>query len=131
MPGEASAVSRRKKVVVVEDDPEIRDLETFLLSAEGYQVVPVSDGTHAAEIIRREAADVVILDLTLPGKDGNTVLRELQDDPVASKPPVIVVSAYLPQLRATPQVKRVIAKPFDITDLLDAVDRETHEGQRG
>ena len=42
--------------------------------------------------------------------------------------PVIVVSAFLAQLRVTPQVRRVLAKPFDVTDLLDAVAREIDRG---
>lgn len=114
----------KKKVVVVEDDPELRDLETFLLGAEGYEVVGVADGVSAAAIIKRERADLILLDLMLPGKDGNTVLAELSDDPETRHAPVIVVSAFLAQLRVTPQVRRVLAKPFDVTDLLDAVARE-------
>jgi CheY-like chemotaxis protein len=72
----STAVPGRKKVVVVEDDPETRELELFLLGAEGYQVVGVPDGELAAETIAREAADLVILDLMLPGKDGIQVLAE-------------------------------------------------------
>lgn len=117
-------MDRKKKIVVVEDDPELRDLETFLLGAEGYDVVGVADGLGAAAAVKREQADLVLLDLMLPGKDGNAVLCDLLEDPETRETPVIAVSAFLGQLRATPQVRRVIAKPFDVTDLLDAVARE-------
>ncbi len=117
----------RKKIVVVEDDPELRDLETFLFGAEGYDVVGVPDGIEAAAIVKRERADLVLLDLMLPGKDGNTVLAELADDPDTRRTPVIVVSAFLAQLRLTPQVCLVLSKPFDVSDLLDAVARETEK----
>jgi CheY-like chemotaxis protein len=118
----------RKKIVVVEDDPELRDLETFLLGAEGYDVVGVPDGTTAAATVKRERADLVLLDLMLPGKDGNAVLEDLSMDPETSRAPVIVVSAFLAQLRVTPQVRKVLSKPFDVTDLLDAIAREIAGG---
>lgn len=122
--GRPPTVPGRKKVVVVEDDSEIRDLETFLLSAEGFQVVGVADGESAASTIKREGADLVLLDLMLPGKDGNAVLADLRSDPATADVPVIVVSAYLNQLQRSPQVRQVVPKPFEINDLLDAVTRE-------
>lgn len=126
---EQRAVPGQKKVVVVEDDKEIRDLETFLLAAEGFEVVGVATGQGAAATVKREAADLVLLDLMLPDKDGNAVLEELQRDPATQQVPVIVVSAYVNQLQPTAQVKQVVSKPFEITDLLDAVAREI-EGSR-
>ncbi len=126
----SAAVPGRKKVVVVEDDPETRELELFLLGAEGYRVVGVNSGELAAEAVKREAADLVILDLMLPGKDGIQVLSELALDPATAVTPVIVVSAYAGQMRGraalqrAPQVRRVLEKPFDIAELLDAIAHE-------
>jgi DNA-binding response OmpR family regulator len=125
-------VPGRDKVVVVEDDGEIRDLETFVLGAESYRVVGVADGESAAPTVKKEGADLVLLDLMLPGKDGNAVLADLQADPATAQVPVIVVSAYIERLKATPQVKRIVPKPFDITELLDAVTRELEaDGRTG
>src|SRR5690349_849313 len=98
--------ARRKKIVVVEDDPEMRDLEGFLFNAQGYDVVSVPEGTTAASVIKAEAPSVVLLDLLLPGKGGNEVLAELASDPATASIPVIVVTAYsrhLRQVRATEQ----------------------------
>jgi CheY-like chemotaxis protein len=126
----SAAVPGRKKLVVVEDDPETRELELFLLGAEGYQVVGVPDGETAAEIITREAPHLVILDLMLPGKDGVEVLAELAREPRTATIPVIVVSAYAGHRRArealqrASQVKRILEKPFDIAELLEAVADE-------
>jgi len=116
-----SLVAGRRTIVVVEDDPEIRELEVFLLGAEGYRVVGLEDGEGVLDTVHSTSADLVLLDLMLPKKSGNTVLKELSGDEHASLVPVIVVSAYTKQLARTPQVQRVLAKPFDVTDLLDAV----------
>jgi CheY-like chemotaxis protein len=126
----AAPVPGRKKLVVVEDDSETRELEIFLLGTEGYEVLGLEDGDAAAEVVRREGADLVILDLMLPKKDGFQVLAELTHDPSTASTPVIVASAYVDRpgvreaLRGSQQVKRIIEKPFDITVLLDAVAQE-------
>lgn len=115
------ASERGHTIVVVEDDPEIRELESFLLVAEGHRVVGLPDGDAVAETVRRVGADLVLLDLMLPRKHGNVVLEELGSDLATATVPVIVVSAYPHQLRPTDQVRRVLPKPFDVTDLLDAI----------
>jgi CheY-like chemotaxis protein len=123
-------IAGRKKLVVVEDDPETRDVEMFLLASEGYEVVGVADGERAAETIRDARADLVVLDLMLPKKDGLEVLAELTREPSTAHVPVMVVSAYVTRLGARDplrhyrQVKRIFDKPFDITELLDAVEHE-------
>jgi CheY-like chemotaxis protein len=126
-----TTVPARQKLVVVEDDHETRELELFLLSSEGYQTIGVPDGEHAAEAIRDARADLVILDLMLPHKDGFEILRELQAEPLTANTPVIVVSAYVgllagreAELARMPQVRRVLRKPFDVTELLDAIVHE-------
>jgi two-component system alkaline phosphatase synthesis response regulator PhoP len=128
---DAAAVPGRRKLVVVEDDAETRELELFLLGSEGYQVVGVGDGAHAAEAVKSAEADLVILDLMLPHKDGLTILAELAKDPATARTPVIVVSAYVDRaagsrdrLQRSPQVRCVLKKPFDVTELLEAVARE-------
>jgi two-component system alkaline phosphatase synthesis response regulator PhoP len=126
----STTVPGRRTLVVVEDDQETRDLEVFLLGSEGYQVIGLPDGENAAEVIKREGADLVVLDLMLPRKDGIEVLGELGRDPATAHVPVLVISAYVDRpgvrarLRGCAQVKKIIVKPFDITDLLDAVSRE-------
>jgi CheY-like chemotaxis protein len=123
-------IAGRKKLVVVEDDPETRELEVFLLESEGYQALGVADGEYAAETVKREAADLVILDLMLPHKDGLQILDELERDPATANTPVIVVSAYAQRMRGRSslkharQVRCVLEKPFDITELLAAIARE-------
>jgi len=126
----AFSLPGRKKIVVVEDDPEMLEVESFLLGAEGYHVIAVADGASAAPAVRKGAADLVLLDLVLPDMSGNDVLAELQRDPATANVPVIVVTAYSRYLRVNPtrQVRRTIEKPFDPPDLLSAVDEELQRG---
>src|SRR5262249_40172401 len=129
-PMSETASPGRRKLVVVEDDPETRELELFLLGSEGYQTLGLADGELAAETIKREHAEPVILELMLPRKDGLTVLAELARDSETATTPVIVVSAYAggparrEALGKMPQVKRILDKPFEITELLEAIARE-------
>lgn len=120
----------RKKLMLVEDDDETRELELDLLGAEGYQVIALPNGDAVAETAKREAPDLLILDLMLPHKDGMQVLTELGHEPTTANTPVFVVSAYVDRpgvrqsLRSCPQVKRILEKPFEIGDLLESVARE-------
>lgn len=115
-------------VVVVEDDRAIRDVLIALLQSEGYAVEAIGDGHSAAQRIQRindtsGPVAVITLDLTLPGKDGASVLKELKDNPHTRQVPVVVVSANARLLSAEtrPLAAAVIRKPFDIMRLLDTV----------
>ncbi|HLN48885.1 MAG TPA: response regulator transcription factor [Steroidobacteraceae bacterium] len=79
------------RVLLIEDDPMIaRGLQTAL-QQDGYAVDGVSDGRHAAEALRTESFDIVLLDLGLPGRGGLEVLRELRGR--GDSTPVIIVTA--------------------------------------
>ena len=117
-------MAEQKTVVVVEDTPELRELLTDLLEEEGYRVLPLRDGLHAAETVREARPNAVLLDLALPGKDGRAVLEELCSDPETACVPVIVVSAYLHALGGSPgpPVARTISKPFDLDQIVGEVN---------
>ncbi|HUL79697.1 MAG TPA: response regulator transcription factor [Vicinamibacteria bacterium] len=82
-----------KRVLVVEDDPDIVELITHYLRAEGLEVVAVSDGLLALERLRAGAHDLVILDLQLPGLDGLSLCGELRRDKRTRHLPVIMLTA--------------------------------------
>jgi CheY-like chemotaxis protein len=117
-------------VVVVEDYPDIGDLVHGLLEAEGYQVWRVSRGADALGAVQHHRPAVVLLDLSLPDIPGSEVLRLLGEHPEASQIPVIIVSAYADQAIPWPQVRAVVAKPFDLGTLLDAV-AQVRQSQSG
>jgi len=82
-----------KRVLVVEDDPDIVELIDHYLRAEGFEVEAVGDGRHALERLRAGGHDVVILDLQLPGMDGLGVCAELRRDKRTHALPVIMLTA--------------------------------------
>jgi len=78
------------KILIVEDDSEIRQIEKDYLEKEGYVVVEAEDGDEALPVFRNENPDIVILDLNLPYKDGTEVCKELRN---LSGVPIILVTA--------------------------------------
>ena len=84
---------KRETIVVVEDETDILDVIEYNLAREGYRVRTFRDGAQALDAIRRDAPDLVLLDLMLPGLDGIEVCRRLKHDPVTRETPVMMVSA--------------------------------------
>lgn len=108
-------------VLVVEDDPPVRELINEVLREEGYDVVAAHDGADALRVLESLKVDIITLDLDLPGLTGSDFLRLLQRRKIKI-PPVVLVTSHTPvgrQLRKMAQ--GVVAKPFDIDDFLAAV----------
>lgn len=118
----------RKKVVVIgEDDEPIAILLRDALNDEpGYQAVVVADGALVIDTVRQVKADLLILDIMMPGLDGFEVYDRVREDPELGQMPVLFVSAATAQFQeefARRSVTDVISKPFDLNDLLDGVRR--------
>lgn len=67
------------KILVVDDDPDIRDVLEALMEGEGFETVLANDGEQALEAIKKENPDLMILDLLMPVMDGFAVCKQLQD----------------------------------------------------
>ncbi|HIY86513.1 MAG TPA: response regulator transcription factor [Candidatus Yaniella excrementavium] len=78
------------RILVVEDEPSISDPLAYLLQREGYEVTVVDDGLEAVAEFDRNGADLVLLDLMLPGQPGTDVIRQIRQD---SQVPVIMLTA--------------------------------------
>jgi CheY-like chemotaxis protein len=113
-----------KRVVVVEDDPSVAMLIAAILSDEGYTPFVVMDGRQALQAVHEVRPRVVTLDLELPGVDGRAVLRRLVRDEQAGHAPVVVISANTDELSTADRrlVKHALRKPFNLIDLVEAVD---------
>ena len=113
------------KVLVIDDEPGIRNLLDTLLSRKGYDVVLADGGRKGLELFRRERPDAVVLDLKMPEMDGVTVLTQLRN--ADQKLPVIILTGA-----GTPETERqmsalgvseFIEKEFSMHRLGDALKR--------
>src|SRR5688572_17256578 len=80
-------------VGIVEDDDNTREVFRTILEHNGMHVVEAVDGVAGIEMVRRQHPDVLLLDLALPGLDGQTVARRLKADPRTADVPIIIVTA--------------------------------------
>lgn len=113
----------KRRILVVDDEPQIRDMLRESLTRAGYEVLEAPDGKQAIEMLRKQTFDIVISDILMPEKDGLEVIMYLQRESpmtkcIAMSAPsnrVFLQSAQL--LGAT----RVVEKPFTISDIEAAV----------
>lgn len=82
-----------KRIMVVDDDANMRSVLEFRLRKEGYSVSLVSDGPDALDKVKGEKPDLIILDLLMPEMDGHAVLDYLKHNPETHDIPVIVLTA--------------------------------------
>jgi DNA-binding response OmpR family regulator len=108
-------------VLVVEDDASIGEVITDFLNDEGYQIKVCSTGQTALVELSRNNYAVVLLDMQLPDMTGNDVLLQMSKQ--AIKTPVIAVSADTTYLEYRERVQAIVNKPFDLLELLDAIER--------
>jgi len=111
------------RVLIIEDDVEIAEMEREALQAEGHAVEVAQDGPTGVLSAQHFDPDVIVLDVSLPLFDGNAVLFGLQLNPSLCSIPVIVVSGQAGRLedRSNERVARVLHKPFELRELADAV----------
>ena len=115
-----------RKVLVVEDDAELRGILVEALEEEGYRVVAAGDGLEALDLVRRDLPDVVLLDLGLPLLDG----QEFADACRTAQRPVrivVVSGAEVPPAMANMGAVAQVRKPFDMDELLGTVRRVADE----
>jgi CheY-like chemotaxis protein len=117
-PGRASA-AERGRLLLVEDDADIRDTLSDVLSWEGYEVLTAANGREALELLRGgTGVDAILLDLMMPIMSGWEFRRVQLDDPALAGIPCVVLSASAP---GPARPDRYFAKPFGIEDLLGAL----------
>jgi len=116
------------RVLVIDDEPDVRAVMRRFLGAAGHDVREASDGAAALGALAAQPADVVITDLYMPGMDGIELARELRKLP--TRPAVIAVSgggfgrqADVLDVAATLGAAATLPKPFTREQLLGAVDR--------
>ena len=81
-----------KRILIIDDEPDIVTFLSAVLEENGYSSISASDGVEGLETLRREKPDLVLLDLMMPKKSGITMFQELRKDPELGQIPVVVVT---------------------------------------
>jgi len=118
----------RKKVVCIEDEPEMIDLVKLILGRKGFDLTGAMGGREGLEVVRRIKPDLVLLDLMMPDMDGWEVYQQMKADEDLMKMPVIVVTAKAQSIDKVlglhiAKVDDYVTKPFGPQELLQSVER--------
>lgn len=110
-------------ILVVDDDPSIRATVSAILELEGYPVHSVEDGAQALEAVEQERPSLVLLDMRMPVLDGWGFARAIKERGL--RLPILVMTAAQDARRWALEIGAdgYLAKPFDLLDLLRAVER--------
>jgi DNA-binding response OmpR family regulator len=109
-------------VLVADDDPTILKIVAVNLQAEDMEVVTAPDGDLAHEFASTQHFDLIVLDISMPGRDGLSILRALKEDPSTAYTPVILLTARAADvdiwLGWQAGVDYYLTKPFNVDELL-------------
>jgi DNA-binding response OmpR family regulator len=110
------------RILVVDDDADIRQLLVYALSSEGYEVAEAPDGQSAMDLIAHEPPDIIILDMKMPGMDGWEFAR-LYRQRHNHQASIIVLTAAPDAARRALAVnaESFLSKPFDLDTLVERV----------
>ena len=113
-----------RTVLVVDDDPMLRDLLTQTLTAIGHESVSAVDGFDALEQLKKRTFDVVISDIKMPNMDGLQLLKEIRE--AHSSMPVLFISGFATsEMIQTAQPDGFLTKPFRIHQVEEMIEKVT------
>jgi two-component system response regulator MtrA len=122
------------RILVADDDEDIRMLVVMRLQHSGHDVEQVGDGATAVEQCRSGAPDLVVLDLMMPGMNGLDACRTIRADPELARTPVILLTARAQssdvEAGLAAGADDYITKPFSPRDLAERVDALLAQGER-
>ncbi|MBZ8118782.1 response regulator [Roseovarius sp. LXJ103] len=114
-----------KHVLLIEDEPNIIEAISFILSRDGWDVKTHSNGHDAMDVMRARRPDLVILDVMLPGRSGFDLLGDIRGDAALGALPVLMLTARGQrkdrEMAEAAGVSRYMTKPFSNADVLEAV----------
>lgn len=129
------ALASEKRILVVDDEPDVRDFLSTCLEDAGFQVEVATDGFDALEKIEKNPPDLITLDLLMPRISGIKLMRKLRKNPAWKSIPVIIVTAHakdelgqkdLEDLYAeevTPVPEHILEKPITPSSLVNGIGK--------
>ncbi len=115
----------RKRVIIIDDDAEVRRMASRVLELEGYAVLQADNGDEGLRLMRERKCDLVLLDLRMPGREGWSVLEEMKAAPELSGIPVVMFTASADRFQVDKArirgVQDYLVKPLSVTRLKESV----------
>ena len=115
-------MSDQKKILIIDDEEDIRKMLKIRLEQEGFTIVQASDGDIGAKTAEQEVPDMIIMDIMMPNVDGYSCLKEVRSLPKTKDIPVLMLSGKeeekVRDLFAFQKISGYIEKPFELDDLV-------------
>ncbi|MCH5718774.1 response regulator transcription factor [Niabella hibiscisoli] len=113
---------KKKKILIVEDNNDIRELIGFILTGDYYILKMCATAAALNAEMSRTLPDVIVLDIMLPDGNGLELCRHIKHDPSTSHVPVVLMSAHENEWQKDSGADSFIAKPFNIGDFKSVVE---------
>lgn len=123
------------KILVVDDEPDIRRLVGFSLKRHGFEIVEATDGLAACSVAEAEMPDLILMDVMMPLMNGFDASRRLKENPATAEIPIVMLSAksqvYEQEQGLESGAAEYICKPFTPGELVEQVNSflESHQGK--
>ncbi len=116
-----------RSIVYIEDDPEMIDLVSLIVTKRGFKVIGAEGGRQGLDIVKSEKPTLILLDLMMPDMDGWDVYQQLKSEEETKDIPVIIITAKAQSIDRVlglhiAKVDDYISKPFRPQDLLDSIE---------
>jgi len=116
--------NQTRKILVVDDDPVIRDMMADILEFEGYTISVARNGSEALQLLRGSEAYLVFLDIMMPVMSGRELCALIEADPNLRERHRIILMSAMDNLEeaATLEVDAILQKPFEVDDVIDILE---------
>jgi len=116
-----------KRILVVEDQPDDRQIIRDMLAGTDYEITEAEDGEHALAAVAKERPDLILMEIQLPSMDGYEAMRRIRTNPALLSTPIIAVSSYAPseeqQKARAAGCDDFVPKPYSPRQLLAKIQR--------
>ncbi len=116
-----------RKILIIDDEADLRDFEKHRLEMQHYEVITASDGVEGLVMAKDAKPDLIVLDIVMPNLDGYSFLRELKIDPEIKMIPILILTSH-DQMRDLLKLEGIheenyLIKPFDGSKLVNRIEK--------
>jgi DNA-binding response OmpR family regulator len=124
--------SKRKKILVIDDEPDILEFLQELLEHEGYAVTITDKAEYVENLRAGDSPDLILIDVLLSGKDGRDIVKRLKSQEATRNVPVIMFSAHLNAEKSARKAGAddFVAKPFEMDEVLEKIAKRVLTAER-